>query len=127
DDAALAAGTYYYYVVAQDPAGNMGPASNLASAAATADTTAPTVSVSGPAAGGTVSGTVTLSATASDDVAVAGVRFLVDGVQVGNEDTTFPYSISWNSRDLANGVHTLTAIARDGSGNSTTSGGVSFT
>ena len=43
---------------------------------ADADTTAPTVSLTGPAAGATVSGTVNLTATASDNVGVAGVQFL---------------------------------------------------
>ena len=43
----------------------------------TVDNTAPTGSVTAPAAG-TVSGTVTLGATASDNVGVAGVQFLVD-------------------------------------------------
>ena len=42
-DTGLAAGTYYYKVTAEDAAGNVGPASNEASATATADTTAPTV------------------------------------------------------------------------------------
>ena len=36
------AGTYFYKVTAEDPAGNVGPASNEASATVTADTTAPT-------------------------------------------------------------------------------------
>ena len=42
----------------------------------TPDTTAPTVALTGPSAGSTVSGTVTVSATASDNVGVAGVQFL---------------------------------------------------
>ncbi len=77
----VAAGTYYYRVKAIDAAGNLGGPSPEASATATADTTPPTVSVTAPAAG-TVSGTVTLRATASDEVGVAGVQFLVDGAGV---------------------------------------------
>ena len=41
-DTGLAAGTYYYKVTAEDAAGNVGPASNEASATPTADTTPPT-------------------------------------------------------------------------------------
>ena len=41
-DTGLAAGTYFYKVTAEDAAGNVGPASNEASATATADTTPPT-------------------------------------------------------------------------------------
>jgi hypothetical protein len=125
-DAGLAAGTYYYVVRATDAAGNIGPASNEAAAAAAADTTAPTISVTAPASGATVAATVDLSANAADDVGVASVRFLVDGVQVGDVDTSAPYSIAWSSRAVANGSHTLTAVARDASGNETASGPVAF-
>jgi hypothetical protein len=125
-DTGLAAGRYYYVVKAADAAGNIGPASGDASAVATADTTAPAVSVTAPAAGATVSDTVNLSADASDDVGVASVRFLIDGVQAGAADTSAPYSVAWSSRGVPNGSHTLTAIARDASGNETTSEPVAF-
>ena len=36
---------------------------------------------------------------------------------VGAEDLTAPYSISWDTRGHLNGSHTLTAVARDTSGN----------
>jgi hypothetical protein len=95
---------------------------------APADTSAPTVSVSSPADGATVSGSaVALDAVARDDVAVAGVRFGVDGAAVGAEDTTNPYSASWNSTTVANGTHRITAVARDSSGNTTTSATVTVT
>ena len=44
------------------------------------DLTAPTVSLTAPTAGSTLSGTFTLRATATDNVAMGGVTFLVDGV-----------------------------------------------
>ncbi len=67
------------------------------------------MSITAPAAGATVSGTVTLTATASDNVGVAGVQFLVDGTPLGAEDTSSPYSVSWNTTTATNGSHTLTA------------------
>ncbi len=91
------------------------------------DTTAPTASVTAPAAGSTVSGTVTVSATASDNVGVAGVQFLLDGVALGTEDATAPYSVSWSTTATANGSHTLSARARDAAGNQTTSAAVAVT
>jgi hypothetical protein len=91
------------------------------------DGIAPTVSVSSPSGGATVSGTVTLSASAADNIGVAGVQFQVDGVNVGAEDTSAPYSMSWNTTQVANGTRTLRAIARDAAGNQTTSAGVSVT
>jgi hypothetical protein len=95
-----------------------------AGAAPAADTTAPSVSVSAPAAGATVSGTaVTVSAAASDNVGVAAVQFKLDGANLGAEDTSSPYSLSWNTTGVSNGTHTLTAVARDAAGNITTSAG----
>ena len=96
-DTTAPAGTYFYKVTAEDAAGNVGPASNEASAVATADTTAPSVSITAPTDGATVSGTVSLTASAGDDVAVAGVQFKVDGANVGAEDTVAPYSFNWDS------------------------------
>src|SRR5439155_1062289 len=80
-----------------------------------------------PAGGATVSGTTAVSASASDNVGVAGVQFLLDGAALGAEDTTSPYSVSWNTANTSNGSHTLTATARDAAGNRTTSAGVTVT
>jgi hypothetical protein len=86
------------------------------------DTTPPTVALSAPAAGATVSGAaVTVSATATDNVGVVGVQFRLDGVNLGAEDTTAPYSVTWNTTTASNGTHTLTAVARDAAGNVATS------
>ncbi|MEK7201314.1 MAG: Ig-like domain-containing protein, partial [Patescibacteria group bacterium] len=92
------------------------------------DTTPPTVSLTAPANGSTVSGSaVTVSANASDNVGVAGVQFLLDGVNLGSEDTSSPYSITWNTSSTSNGSHILTARARDAAGNQTISSGVTVT
>jgi hypothetical protein len=120
-DRGLAAGTYYYLVAAEDAVGRVGPASNQSVAVTTADVTSPSVAVTNPAGGSTVSGAIFLTAAASDDVAVAGVQFLLDGVAVGAEDTSAPYSVPWNSSSVINGAHTIAARARDAAGNTTTS------
>src|SRR3989338_3689146 len=92
------------------------------------DTTPPTVSMTAPAGGATVSGSaVTLSATASDNIGVSGVQFLLDGANLGTEDTSSPYSITWNTIGVTNGAHTLSARARDAAGNTTTATNVSVT
>src|SRR5205823_14289401 len=83
------------------------------------------ISITAPAAGATVTGTVTVSANASDNVGVIGVQFKLDGANLGVEDTTAsPYSVSWNTTAAADGSHTLTVVARDGAGDSTTSGAI---
>ena len=81
------------------------------------DTTPPTVSITSPSSGQTVSGTVTVTASASDNVGVAGVQFLLDGANLGAESTAAPYSISWNTAAASNGSHALTTVARDAAGN----------
>jgi chitodextrinase len=86
-----------------------------------ADTAAPTVAITTPASAASLSGQVSVSASASDDVGVAGVRFFVDGTPVGVELTGSPYTISLDTRTLANGSHALTAVARDAAGNTRTS------
>jgi hypothetical protein len=91
------------------------------------DTTPPSVGVTAPAAAATVSGTVTVTASATDNVSVAGVQFKRDGVNLGAEDTTAPYAVSWDTSGVANGSHTLTAVARDAAGNVATSAAVAVT
>lgn len=91
------------------------------------DTTAPTVSMSAPANNVTLKGSATVSANASDNIGVSGVQFKLDGANLGAEDTTAPYSVSWNTVTASNGSHTLTAVARDAAGNTTTATSVVVT
>ena len=125
-------------VVASIPAGATSDAAGNASLASTStdntvtvtaqvDATPPTVSVTAPAAGTTLNGTITVTAAAADDVGVTGVQFLLDGANLGAEDATAPYSVSWDSTAVANGSHTLLAQARDGAGHVTTSSPVAIT
>ena len=85
------------------------------------DSMAPTVAISAPANNAQVSGIVNVAANASDDIGVAGVQFLVDGVNAGVEDAAPPYALAWDTRTVSNGAHMLTARARDAAGNSTLS------
>jgi glucose/arabinose dehydrogenase/PKD repeat protein len=126
----LAPGTYGYRVRAADGAGNLSSYSNVAGATVTngADTTLPSVSLSAPVNGTVVAGTaVTVSATASDNVGVVGVQFLIDGAPLGAEDTTAPYSITWNTTTATSASHALSARARDLAGNTATAAAVDVT
>ena len=111
-------GTYTLTARARDAAGNI---TTSAPITVTVDNTAPTVALTAPANGATVSGTVNLTATATDNVGVAGVQFLLNGANLGPEDTTSAYTTSWNTTTATNGTYTLTARARDAAGNITTS------
>jgi hypothetical protein len=84
-----------------------------------ADTEPPVVTL-GNVPPGPVGGAVALTATASDNVAVVGVQFLLDGQPLGQEDVTAPYGMTWNSLAAADGNHAISARARDAGGNSTT-------
>ena len=52
---------------------------------------------------------------------------MVDGVFLGPEQTAAPYSMAWNTVNAGNGSHVVTAMARDASGNVTTSAPVTVT
>ena len=113
--------TYHYQVTSADAAGNATVAGGYTFTTTVPDSTLPLVSFTAPANGATVSGTtVAVSASASDNVGVAGVQFKLDGVNLGAEDTTIPYSISWNTTTSTNAGHSLTAVARDAAGNTAT-------
>jgi subtilisin family serine protease len=90
----------------------------------TADTTAPTAAISAPLGSSTVSGTVTVNVNAADNVGVARVDLKVNNTVVAS-DSSSPFSFAWDSKGVANGMATLTAVARDAAGNVTTSAPIS--
>ncbi len=97
---------------------NLGPAP--------ADTTAPTTSVISPGNGATVSGNVTVSSSASDNVGVTRVEFLLDGSVVGTA-TSSPYSFPWDTTTVADASHMLQSVAYDAAGNFGLSAAVTVT
>ncbi|NJM16326.1 MAG: hypothetical protein HC896_13965 [Bacteroidales bacterium] len=87
----------------------------------------PAVSVTSPANGAsfTEGSNVTINASASDsDGSIGLVEFYQGSTKLG-EDNSSPYSYTWNSP--AEGSYTLTAVATDNNGASTTSAGVGIT
>src|ERR1041384_5090323 len=73
------------------------------------------VTITSPAAGAVVSGPTAINASVTiiGAITVAGVQFKVDGVQVGAEDTTAPYSVMWDTTSTGNGHPQLSGRARD--------------
>src|SRR5207247_1708649 len=69
----------------------------------------------------------TLTASASESAGDVAVQFKLNGANLGVEDTTAPYSVSWNTTTASNASHTLTAVARDAAGNTTTASSVTVT
>jgi hypothetical protein len=82
----------------------------------TGDTNPPAVAITAPATGTTVSDTLLIQATATDNIGVEHVEFLVDG-QLRYATTRPPYAYSLDTFGLANGGHTITVRAYDLAGN----------
>src|SRR5439155_1657154 len=118
-------GTHTLRAIARDAANNTATSASVS--VAVPDTAAPTVAITSPASGATVTGSVTVSANASDNVAVVGVQFQLDGAALGAEDTTAPYAVTWNAATATIGTHTLRAVARDAANNVGTSTSVTVT
>src|SRR5439155_257449 len=53
--------------------------------------------------------------------------FQLDPTNLGTEDSTAPYAVPWPTTTVSDGVHTLTALARDAAGNAATAAVVSVT
>jgi hypothetical protein len=85
------------------------------------DTTFPSISITAPGDLDPVSSTVSVSADASDNAGIAGVQFYLDGVRLEAEVVSAPYSIFWDTTSTTDGIHILTAVARDAEGNMATS------
>ena len=85
----------------------------------TVDSTPPIVKISNPANGAKVNGQVTINVTSSDNVAVASVTLLIDGA-VKSTGNSASMSYRWNASKVASGAHTISAVAKDKSGNQTT-------
>ena len=99
-----------------DRAGNAEPVSTQL---VQVDPTAPTVSLTSPGNGDAVNGRTSLQASASDNVAVDRVDFLVDGQVVGTASNA-PYAYAWESASVTDGPHTIAARAVDTAGNTRT-------
>jgi hypothetical protein len=66
-----------------------------------------------------VNGNVNIGVSATDNVAVSTVTLSIDGSVVASSNTG-SVSFKWNSRKARSGSHTITATARDSSGNQAT-------
>ena len=121
-------GAYTLSAVVTDTAGNT---TTLNSITVTVNnprhTTPPTVQILNPVGGGLVRGTVVPLAVASDNVGITSVQFQLNGANIGPLLTSGPYRIDWNTTTVADGAYSLTAVATDSVGNTTTSSPVTVT
>jgi len=121
--------TYHYRVRMIDPVGNTSTSGDFTFSTGgvppPAPDAPPIVALIQPESGSSVSGSVGLAATASDDIGVVLVQFLVDGVLVAS-DVSAPYAASWDSTTVTNGAHTIVARAVDTAGNASTSAAIAI-
>lgn len=130
--AAATNGTHTLVARASDAAGNTATSSTISVTVTggISDTTPPTVAITFPTASATVAGAIDIAATASDDIGVTKVEFLIDGAVVGQgvpSQQAGPYTYNWNTTAYATGPHTLVARASDAAGNTALSGAVVVT
>ena len=83
---------------------------------AIADTVAPVVQSLSPASGTIVKGNVTISGFASDNIAVSSMKIYIDGVLSASSSSN-SVSMSWNTRKVSVGAHTIRVDAKDAAGN----------
>ena len=85
------------------------------------DIAPPVVDIQGITADQRVKGSIQISASASDNEQVVGVQFKRDCpnscVNIASEDTTAPYETTFDTTALPDGARSITASARDASGN----------
>jgi hypothetical protein len=90
------------------------------------DTTPPTTSITSPAGGATLAGAAPVAAVAADDVGVARVDLLVDGVRAGTSAAP-PYAFTLDTSTYPPGPHVLQTRALDAAENVGLSAPVSVT
>jgi len=125
-DVSVRQNRYRYFASMENPDATLRPSLEVTFVGGTT-TSAPTVSVTAPTSGAVLSGTVNVTASAQNATGIAGVQFRLNGNPLGQEDTTAPYSVSWNTTTVSDGAYTLTAVVRDSFGVTATSAGVNVT
>lgn len=120
---AIVDGTYSFRAVAADVAGNT--ATSTAVANRVVDNTVTSVSVEDP--GAYLTGTVAVTATASSSAGIVNVKVQRSPAGAATwtdlcTDTTAPYSCSWETTTVPDGLYDLRAVALDGRAATTVSG-----
>ncbi len=122
-------GTYYWYdwntvsvsgsahSLTAQATDTVGKVSTAVTVSVTVDNTAPSVAITYPANGATVFGKVMVTASASDNAALASVAFYVDNYWRVT-DTQSPYEYAWYTPWEFDGGHTVKAVAADSAGSS---------
>ncbi len=123
-------GTYTLQSLATDKAGNT---KYSAGVSVIVDNTAPTTAVLKPVAGAKLKGSTSLKASASDNISLSSVQFVITGGALNKSVigtgslTKGDYALTWNSATVPAGTYTIQSLATDEAGNTTYSAPVSVT
>lgn len=80
------------------------------------DTEKPVVSILSPQDGAVLSDVVEIKIQATDNVGIKKITLYIDGVEKGSVNNS-TYTYNWDTKEVSNGSHTITAKAEDTSGN----------
>lgn len=129
DSTQLANGTAELTAVAYDSAGNSAASSkvavtvsNTSSTPTGKDTVPPTVAIVNPTGGSIGGNSLTISASASDNAGVSGLRqdLYIDGALKASATGGSLY-YKWNTRKVSRGTHAIQVLATDAAGNQASS------
>lgn len=123
--ASLSNGVHSLTAVASDSVGQTAASAVVAITVSNPADTPPTISITSPGSGATVSGTVAIAVAVSANT--TGVQYRVDGTNSGAAITAAPFGLSLNTTTIANGTHSLTAVASNAASQTTTSAAVTIT
>jgi hypothetical protein len=122
DFSGVSAGVHTLTAKATDAAGNAATSDGVTVTVGVVDTAAPTVRITSPVTGAATALEVSVTAEANDDLGVTLLEFELDGATVTSLSGT-----PWTTvLTVAEGDHSLVAIAHDASGKFTRSDAVSF-
>jgi hypothetical protein len=89
-----------------------------------ADTTAPSVAILAPTDGSSVGSRLEITVQATDSGGLSDITVFGDGAPIGGIEcagTSCSGSVTWRTRRLSRGAHSITAVATDAAGNSRSS------
>lgn len=125
DSATVSDGAAAFVARAYDTAGNVGrhaievDVSNSAATDGPGDSMSPVVEILEPVDGSRVSGMVRIQVRAFDNKALSQISVAIDG-SIACVSNTSPLKCNWNTRNAAQGLHSIQATAIDSSDNSST-------
>jgi hypothetical protein len=109
-------GAHTISAMATDSVGHL----NIATESVTFSNSPPTVSITSPQPGATVSATIAVSGTAASLAGIASVQLQVDSNGWVTAAGTTSWTLSINTTAYSNGAHTISAMATDALGRSST-------